>query len=413
MTTALNDNRVNHDNHEKNDNHWEILKVLERDIAEFTQIRHEIHQHPELAFKEIQTSRLIAEYLQNLGYDVATKIGKTGVVASLKKGNSNQSIGIRADMDALPILEETGLAYASKNPGVMHACGHDGHVTVALAAAKALAEAGDFNGTVRFIFQPAEEIGLGAKRMIDEGLFTKFPIDRIYGLHNWPALPVGKVAFVEDAAMASVDFFKIKIKGKGSHGAEPQNGIDPVTIAAYLITSLQTIVSRNVSPKEMAVLTVGSIQGGNAANVIPDEVTLQLTLRAYRESVRNVMKARLQTLVFSLTESFGAEAEIQETAGFAAVENHHEPLQFAYQTALQTLGADSIEEKFSARTASEDFSFLLAEKEGAFLFVGNGDSAALHNPKYDFNDEAIIPAAALWAGIVEQYLSESTTNHHS
>ena len=406
MTTALNDNRVNHDNHEKNDNHWEILKVLERDIAEFTQIRHEIHQHPELAFKEIQTSRLIAEYLQNLGYDVATKIGKTGVVASLKKGNSNQSIGIRADMDALPILEETGLAYASKNPGVMHACGHDGHVTVALAAAKALAEAGDFNGTVRFIFQPAEEIGLGAKRMIDEGLFTKFPIDRIYGLHNWPALPVGKVAFVEDAAMASVDFFKIKIKGKGSHGAEPQNGIDPVTIAAYLITSLQTIVSRNVSPKEMAVLTVGSIQGGNAANVIPDEVTLQLTLRAYRESVRNVMKARLQTLVFSLTESFGAEAEIQETAGFAAVENHHEPLQFAYQTALQTLGADSIEEKFSARTASEDFSFLLAEKEGAFLFVGNGDSAVLHNPKYDFNDKAIIPAAALWAGIVERYLSE-------
>lgn len=375
-------------------------------IAEFKAIRQDIHQHPELAFKELRTSALIADYMRSYGYQIDSGIAKTGIVATLQKGTSLKSIGIRADMDALPIHEETGLTYASQKAGVMHACGHDGHVTIALAAAKALAIDGRFDGTVRFIFQPAEEIGQGAQAMIKEDLFTRFPVDAVYALHNWPDLPVGKIAVVKGAAMASVDFFKVKIKGKGSHGAEPQNGIDPITIAAYLITSLQTIVSRNINPQEMGVVTVGSIQGGNAANVIPDEVELKLTLRAYSENVRKIMKERLTTLVNTVTKSFGAEALITSTAGFSAVINTADEVDFAIENAKKILGESEIIADFPARTASEDFAFMLQQKKGAFIFMGNGKSAALHNPAYDFNDELIIPAARYWAGLVEAYLNE-------
>ena len=375
-------------------------------IAEFKAIRQDIHQHPELAFKELRTSALIADYMRSYGYQIDSGIAKTGIVATLQKGTSLKSIGIRADMDALPIHEETGLTYASQKAGVMHACGHDGHVTIALAAAKALAIDGRFDGTVRFIFQPAEEIGQGAQAMIKEDLFTRFPVDAVYALHNWPDLPVGKIAVVKGAAMASVDFFKVKIKGKGSHGAEPQNGIDPITIAAYLITSLQTIVSRNINPQEMGVVTVGSIQGGNAANVIPDEVELKLTLRAYSENVRKIMKERLTTLVDTVTKSFGAEALITSTAGFSAVINTADEVDFAIENAKKILGESEIIADFPARTASEDFAFMLQQKKGAFIFMGNGKSAALHNPAYDFNDELIIPAARYWAGLVEAYLNE-------
>lgn len=382
----------------------DVLELLTQSFTEFQNIRQEIHRHPELAFNEIRTSELIANYLQQLGYTVDKKIGKTGLVASLQKGSSHKSIGIRADMDALPMSEKTDLPYQSTQKGVMHACGHDGHITIALAAAKALSLKGNFDGTIRFIFQPAEEIGSGAKAMIEDGLFTKYPVDVIYGLHNWPKLSVGKFAFIEGPAMASVDFLKIIIIGKGSHGAEPQNGIDPITIAAHLITSLQTVVSRNINPKEMGVITIGAIKGGNAANVIPDSVELKLTVRAYKEEIRKIMLKRIQKLTETLTESFDAKATISSQAGFAAVINPKDETDFAYQSALNIMDQSSIDKDFAARTASEDFAFMLQQKKGAFIFIGNGDSADLHSPYYDFNDQAIIPAARYWAALVESYL---------
>lgn len=389
------------------DNNNDRLSLfLNNHADEFSNIRRDIHQHPELSFQEYRTSELVADLMSSYGFEVNKGIAKTGVVATLKRGNGDKIIGIRADMDALPIQEETNLPYASQNHGVMHACGHDGHTTIALAAAKTLAEEGDFNGTVCFIFQPAEEIGRGAKAMIDDGLFTHFPVDLIYGLHNWPGLPSGHFAFIDGVAMASVDSYTVIIRGKGSHGAEPQNGIDPVTISAYLVTALQSIVSRNVNPSEMAVITVGSIHGGNASNVIPDEVEIKLTIRAYQADVRQTMKDRLETLVHSVTSGFGATGIISSKSGFAAVNNSSNEAQFALETGLAILGQHNIDDHFPPRTASEDFSFFLKQKKGAFLFVGNGDSASLHNPHYDFNDNIIIPAARYWAGLTETYLSE-------
>lgn len=382
----------------------EILELLTHSFTEFQTIRQDIHRYPELAFQEVKTSELIASYLEKLGYKIDKKVGKTGLVATLQKGSNHKSIGIRADMDALPMSEKTDLPYQSTQKGVMHACGHDGHITIALAAAKALSLKGNFDGTVRFIFQPAEEIGLGAKAMIEDGLFSKFPVDTIYGLHNWPKLTVGKFAFIEGPAMASVDFLKITIIGKGSHGAEPQNGIDPITIAAYLITSFQTIISRNINPKEMGVITIGAIKGGNAANVIPDSVELKLTVRAYSEEIRNTLIKRIQQLTETLTKSFGAKATISNQAGFAAVINPKTEIDFAYQSALNIMDKSFIDEDFTARTASEDFAFMLQQQKGAFIFIGNGDSADLHSPYYDFNDQAIIPAARYWVSLVESYL---------
>ncbi len=384
-----------------------ILNYLTANADSFAEIRRDLHQHPELAFKEKRTSELVADYLSDYGYSVEKGIAKTGLVASLKRGNSDRIIGIRADMDALPMQEETGLSYESQNAGVMHACGHDGHTTIALAAAKALKEEGEFSGTARFIFQPAEEIGFGAKAMIDEGLFDRFPVDTIFGLHNWPGLATGKMAFVSGPAMASVDFCTVVIRGKGSHGAEPQNGIDPVTIAAYLITSLQTIVSRNVSPQEMAVVTVGAIQGGHAGNVIPEEVVLRLTVRAYQETVREAMLQRLHCLIHSITEGFGGTATISSQAGFAAVVNEDRATLFAEKTAVEIFGNSIVEQDFEPRTASEDFAFMLQKQGGAFLFLGNGESAGLHSAKYDFNDAIITPGARYWAGLVERYLHPS------
>lgn len=385
--------------------HDKLTAILNHSLDEFIQIRQNIHQHPELAFKEIRTSQLIADFMRLYGYEVITGIGKTGLVASLTRGNSARSIAIRADMDALPLQEETNLPYASKTEGIMHACGHDGHITIALAAAKAIALEGAFNGTVRFIFQPAEEIGLGAKAMLGDDLFQRFPVDVIYGLHNWPNIPAGHLAIMNGPVMASVDFYKIKIIGQGSHGAEPQNGIDPITVAAYLITSLQTIVSRNINPQEMGVVTVGAIKGGNAANVIPDSVELKITVRAFNEKVRIVLKERLEVLAKTVSASFGATAEISTTAGFSAVINHDDEASFAREVALNLMSIDHVEKDFAPRTASEDFSFFLQAKKGAFIFIGNGDSAALHNPHYDFNDNIIVPAARYWAELIEAYLS--------
>lgn len=375
-------------------------------LDEFIALRHDLHQYPELAFQERRTSKLVASHLSSWGYEVATGIAGTGIVATLARGNGKRSIAIRADMDALPIEEATGLSYASSNPGVMHACGHDGHTTILLAAARYLAEAGNFSGTLRLIFQPAEEIGAGARKMISEGLFERFPVDAVFGLHNWPAVPAGRFGFVIDAAMASVDQAVIRIVGKGGHGAEPHRAVDPVLASASFITALQSIVSRNVDPQDMAVVTVGSIHAGSASNVIPESVELKLTMRAFSQAVRDKLQARVPALAHAQAESFGATAEVDYRLGFPALINHRAETAFARDVALSSFEPESIEAGFRPRTASEDFAFMLQEKPGSYLFVGNGDSAPLHSAHYDFNDAIIAPAARYWVRLAETFLTD-------
>lgn len=391
--------------------HWSALSDADpvaRGIAahldEFVAVRHDIHAHPELAFKEHRTSDLVASLLSSWGYEVATGIAGTGVVGTLRRGQGSRSVAIRADMDALPIEEATGLAYASRNSGVMHACGHDGHTTILLAAARYLAENGDFNGTFHVVFQPAEEIGAGARKMLSEGLFERFPADAVFGLHNWPGLAEGQFGFLSGAAMASVDKAIIRIVGKGGHGAEPHNGVDPVLAAASFITALQSVVSRNVDPREMGVVTVGSIHGGEASNVIPDQVEMKLTMRAYSEAVREQFKERIPALAKAQAASFGAIAEVDYLKGFPPVINHPQETQFARSVAEASFGAKAIDGAFLPRTASEDFAFMLQARPGSYLFVGNGDSAGLHSAEYDFNDAIIAPAAHYWVRLVETYL---------
>ncbi|NIH75125.1 hippurate hydrolase [Ochrobactrum sp. P20RRXII] len=387
------------------------LDAAREDIAahldEFIALRHDIHQHPELAFNEHRTSRLIASKLASWGYDVTTGVAGTGVVATLVRGEGQRRLAIRADMDALPIEEATGLPYASRNKGVMHACGHDGHTTILLAAARYLAEAGNFSGTLDLVFQPAEEIGAGARKMISEGLFERFPADAVFGLHNWPGVTAGRFGFVAGPAMASVDKAVIKIVGKGGHGAEPHNAVDPIVAAASLITALQSIVSRNVDPREMAVVTVGSIHGGEASNVIPGSVELQLTIRSYSEEVRRGLQIRIPALARAQAESFGAVAEVDYRLGFPSVINPVEETAFARKVAVDAFGDDALDSAFAPRTASEDFAFMLQAKPGSYLFVGNGDSAPLHSAEYNFNDQIIAPAALYWVQLAEAFLNEN------
>ncbi len=373
-------------------------------LDEIVALRHDLHRHPELAFREKRTAGVIARFLLSYGYTVHEGIGGTGIVATLKRGAGERRLGLRADFDALPIHEETNLPYASQNEGIMHACGHDGHTAILLAAARYLAESGSFSGTLTLIFQPAEEIGAGAKRMISEGLFKRFPVDAVFGLHNWPGVEAGRFGFVEGPAMASVDKARVTIIGKGGHGAEPQHAVDPVLAAAGFITALQSIVSRNVDPQEMAVATVGSIHGGTASNVIPESVELQLTLRAFSQEVRAQLETRLRAIATAQAQSFGARAEIDFLNGFPPVVNHAAETDFVRRVALESFPPGAVLESFRPRTASEDFAYMLQARPGSYLFVGNGEGAALHSPHYRFNDAIIAPAARLWARLAETFL---------
>lgn len=373
------------------------------DVAEFVALRRRLHAEPELAYEEVKTSALVAGLLADWGYEVATGIGGTGVVGTLRQGAGGRSIGIRADMDALPITEATGLAYASRTPGVMHACGHDGHTAILLAAGQAIAETRNFSGTVRLIFQPAEENGGGARKMIEAGLFERFPVDAVFGLHNWPGVP-GAFRFIDGPAMASVDMVVVTITGKGGHGARPHEAIDPVVAAASLIMALQTIVSRNTDPLEAAVVTVGAIHAGNVPNVIPDSVELLLTVRAFSASVRQSIKQRIAALAEAQAHSFGATARVSAPRGYPVLVNHAAENAFARQVAVRQLGEGNVG-TLPPITASEDFAFMLEQRPGAYLFVGNGASADLHSPNYDFNDEILGTAARYWVALVEDYLS--------
>ena len=382
----------------------EIEAGLASFIDEFIALRRDIHAHPELAFEETRTSALVADYLSQWGYDVTTGVGGSGVVGTLKRGNSGKAIGIRADMDALPIIEATGLDYASSNSGVMHACGHDGHTTILLTAARYLAQSGRFSGAVHLIFQPAEEIGAGARRMIEDGLFERFPCDAVYGLHNWPGVPAGKFGFVTGPAMASVDRARIRVNGRGGHGAEPHKSVDPVVVASSIVLALQTVVARNLDPLDMGVVTVATIHGGDALNVIPAHVDLGITIRSFSQAVREELRRRIEAVARSQAESFGAVADVNYQWGFPALINAKAETEFARQVALSTFPTGTVIEDFRPRTASEDFAFMLEQKPGTYFFVGNGESAGLHSPDYNFNDKILLPAALFWVRLTEASL---------
>jgi hippurate hydrolase len=382
-----------------------VFAAIDSFIDEAIALRHDFHQHPELSFNEHQTSAKVAAQLRDWGYEVTTDVGGNGVVGVLKKGDGLKTLGIRADIDALPIHEDSGLEFHSHAPGVMHACGHDGHTAILLTAARYLAEHGQFSGTLNLIFQPAEEVGAGARKMIAEGLFDRFPCDAIYGLHNWPGQPAGKFGFVEGPAMASVDWAGIRFVGKGGHGAAPHETVDPIVTTAHFITALQSLVSRNVNPLDSAVITVGSIHGGEAANVIPDSVDIKLTVRTFRPEVRATLRQRIETLAQGVAQSFGATVEIEYKQGHPSVHNHVAETRAIRQVALDLFGPEGVIPDFAPRTASEDFAYFLDERPGSFIFVGTGDGEPLHSPRYRFNDDVIAPAGALWARLAETWLS--------
>jgi amidohydrolase len=371
---------------------------------ELSAIRRDIHAHPELGLEEYRTADLVAQKLAEWGIEVHRGVGKTGVVGVLRNGNGQDAVGLRADMDALPILEATGLPHASQNPGRMHACGHDGHTTMLLGAAKYLAETRNFNGTVNFIFQPAEEGVGGAQEMLKDGLFERFPCNYVYGMHNRPGLPVGRFITGPGARAAGGAFFDITITGKGAHGAHPQQGIDPVLVACHLGTALQSIVSRNVSAMDTAVLSITRIQSGDAYNVIPQSAVMAGTVRTMKPEVMTLIEQNMKRLVSSVAAGFGAEASVDFRVIFAPMVNDATEAIAYGDAAAELTGEESVRRDGPPGMGSEDFSFMMEQVPGAHINLGNGESAALHNHKYDFNDEAIPYGVALYAAITEKKL---------
>ncbi|UUZ78088.1 M20 family metallopeptidase [Polaromonas sp. P1(28)-13] len=381
------------------------IRTFEKDMVA---LRHQIHALPELAYEEFATSDLVASRLTEWGYTVHRGLGGTGVVGTLQRGQSRRAIGLRADMDALPIHETTGLPYASTLPGKMHACGHDGHTAILLAAARHLAAEGQFDGTLHLIFQPAEEGLGGGKKMIEDGLFKLFPCDGIFALHNIPGFPVGQFGFRAGSFMASSDTVIIKVQGKGGHGSAPHLSVDPVVVAAHVVLSLQTIVARHVDPRDMAVITVGAIHAGDAPNVIPDSVEMRLSVRAYRPEVRELLRQRITDVVKSQAAAHGARADIEYRWRYPALVNDAASTEFARQVAVDWLGEDGVIADLQPLTGSEDFSFMLEQCAGCYLIIGNGEGEGgcmVHNPGYDFNDACLPMAATYWVKLVERFLA--------
>ncbi len=372
---------------------------------ELTAIRRDIHAHPELGFEEFRTSEIVAGKLAEWGIEVHRNVGGTGVVGVLRKGNGQRAIGLRADMDALPIHEANGLPHASTKPGIMHACGHDGHTTMLLGAAKYLATSGDFNGTVNFIFQPAEEGLGGAKAMLADGLMERFPMDNVFGIHTSPGLPLGQFSIRPGAMMAGGGFFDITITGTGSHGAHPEDSADPVLAAATIAQALQSIVSRNVKPTDTAVVSLTWIEAGAAYNVIPGTAVLRGTVRAYKSEVIDLVEARMKRLAEQIAASFGATAAVDFRYLFAPLVNDPDEARIFADAAASLVGEANVNRNSPAIMASEDFSFMMEARPGARINIGNGvDSVPVHNAMFDFNDEALPDGAGVLATLVEMKL---------
>ncbi len=375
---------------------------------EITKWRRDIHENPEILFETHRTSALVAEKLQSFGCDeVATGIGRTGVVAVIKgkTDTGGKVIGLRADMDALPIHEATGLEYASKTDGAMHACGHDGHTAMLLGAAKYLAETRNFDGTAVVIFQPAEEGGGGGKEMCDDGMMERFGIDEVYGMHNWPGLPVGSFEIRAGAFFAATDTFEIEVEGRGGHAAKPNNTIDSTVMAAQMVTTLQTIASRNADPVDQVVVSVTSFEtSSNAFNVIPQKVFLKGTVRTMSAEMRDMAEERLNQICNGIAATFGGTASVNFMRGYPVMVNSEEQTEFAARVATSVSGGCDDAELVMG---GEDFAYLLEERPGAYILVGNGDTAMVHHPEYNFNDETIPAGCSWWAEIIEQRMPVS------
>jgi len=378
-----------------------------RDIDALTEFRRDLHRNPELLYDVTRTAQHVADALRAAGVDeVHEGIGRTGVVGVIRgaKTDSGRIIGLRADMDALPIIEATGKPWASTVPGLMHACGHDGHTTMLLGAARQLAETRAFDGTVIVIFQPAEEGGAGAKAMMDDGLFTRWPCDEVYGMHNRPNLPVGEFTIAPGPIMGSVDEIRIRIEGRGGHAARPNDTIDPLPVAGALLQAIQVIGARTLDPMDNAVISVTTIHAGDAFNVIPQAIELSGTVRSLREEVRDHIEEQLTTMVEHVAAAFGATGTLDYIRMYPVTVNHEEQTQLAAAAARDVAGDDNVSTDMPATLGGEDFSFMLNEVPGAMINVGNGPGAGLHHPAYDFNDDTIAWGCSYWTTLVRHRL---------
>ena len=381
-------------------------------IAEFhddmTAWRRDLHQHPELGLEEVRTSRVVQEKLAAFGVDeIVTGLAKTGVVGVIRGAQPGGAIGLRADMDALPIEEATGLPYASLNPGVMHACGHDGHTTMLLGAARYLAETRNFAGTVYVIFQPAEENFGGGEIMVQEGLFERFPMDQVFGMHNWPSHPAGEFLWRVGPIMAAVGTLDITVRGRGAHGAYPHRGADPIVAAAHIVTALQSVVGRNVDPLDNAVVTIGHISGGHASNVIPETVVMRGTVRWLTPAVGDLLERSILRVVRGTAEACGATADIVFTRSYPATVNDADATAHARQAAEAVAGAQRVSQMPQPTMGGEDFSFMLNAKQGSYIMLGGArgeNDPQVHHPRYDFNDDILPVGASYWATLAEQLL---------
>ena len=382
--------------------------LVNRLLPEWVALRRDLHAHPELAFQERRTSEVVAQRLAGAGIDVHRGIGGTGVVGVLRRGNSADAIALRADMDALPLAEENDFAHRSRHAGRMHACGHDGHTAMLLAAADYLAAGGHFDGTVVFVFQPAEEGDGGAPAMIADGLFEQFPVRAIYGLHNWPGLPAGHLAVHPGSAMASSDTFDIELEGRGAHAAMPHQGADPVVAAAQLVTALQTLVSRETDPLDSAVLSLTRLRaGGEAYNIIPGSVTLGGTVRAFTPTVRDRLQAGVTRVADGIASAHGMRARTQYRRGYPPTVNDAEHARRCERAARTALGDAQVRMDLRPSMGAEDFAYFLEAKPGCYVWLGNGEGAEggrLHHPRYDFNDAVLPTGVAFWVGLVKQEL---------
>jgi hippurate hydrolase len=383
--------------------HAHILAWLNDSADELKALRQDIHAHPELGFEERRTADLVADLLGQWGYEVHRGVGRTGVVGVLRNGDSPRRLGLRADMDALPIEEATGLPYSSCHHGRMHACGHDGHTTMLLGAARYLAATRNFQGSLTLIFQPAEEGQGGALAMLEDDLLQRFPCDALFGMHNMPGLEAGHLCFRSGPMMASQDLLEVRIEGVGGHGSMPHLSVDPLVAAASVVMALQTVVGRNVDPQQAAVVTVGALQAGEAANVIPQQALLRLSLRALDAKVREQVLERVKAIIHSQAQSYGCTAQVEHRPAYPVLVNTAAETAFAREVGLELVGADEVREAPTVM-GSEDFGWMLQRCPGSYLFIGNGAGAMVHNPAYDFNDAILVRGAAYWAALAERWL---------